>query len=554
VLTKPVRASEVVLGRIVGFSLVGTGMLAVMGVVGYLFVVRMVDHTHAVAVDDVVELELPPAGGEFTPETQVEESRLADTAGHHHLYRLNAAGEGWSDSQAGHVHRITKDVTPRVRYAKIEQGDPTRVAVIFSEPMDPVAAARTEHYQASGALSVQSAVVSDTNRRVTLQLSAAAGVGQTQITVAASLASRLGRALSEPATVTVGDRDLPSDASAYTVGSPQGMFRARVPVYGDLRFTDDAGQTKAIGISVGSEWTYHSYINGATQASAMWTFDGVTEGRFGDVLPLEITIRVFRTHKGRVDKPVRGTLVLRNPNNPKIATKPRVFYAADQRLDQQHFPRTLSGTDAEGQSAELDLYRDLADDGKLEVVLQCIESGQLYGVAKADAFLLAREGSFAANYVKCCATIWLQMVLVVTMAVMFSTVLSGPVAIFATCTTLVLGFFSSFVGRMIENQLWGGGPLEAAYRLQHRMNLVTKLEPGWPTDLIQWGDWLIRHVVSALVRLFPDFSRYSHINYLAEGFAIPWQNVALLAISTLGYVVPMVVIGHILLRSREVAA
>jgi hypothetical protein len=554
VLTKPVRASEIVLGRIIGFSLVGTAMLAAMGLVGYIFVVRMVDHTHAISVDDIVEMELPPIGGAFTPETQVEEGRLAESSGHHHTYRLTAAGEGWSDSSAGHVHRVTKDVTPRVRYAKIEQGDPARVTIDFSEPMDPAAAERPEHYQASSGLTVKSAAVSDTNRRVTLMLSAAASVGQTQITISENLASRLGRSLGENTTVTVGDRDLPADPSLYTVGPPENLFRARVPLYGDLRFTDDAGQPKEIGISVGSEWTYRSYVNGATQASAIWKFAGVDEDRFGDTLPLEITIRVFRTHKGRVDKPVRGTLVLRNPNNPKIASKPRVFYAADQRLDQQHFPRTLQGTNAQGQSVELDLYRDLVHDGKLEVVLQCIESGQLYGVAQADAFLLAREGSFALNYLKCCVTVWLQMLLVVALAVMFSTVLSGPVAVFATFTTLVLGFFSGFVARMIENQLWGGGPLEAAYRLQNRMNLVTKLEPGFTTDLIKWGDNIIRFFVSCLVRLFPDFTRYSHINYLAEGFAIPWQNIGLLTISTLAYVLPMVVIGHVLLRSREIAA
>ncbi|MEX0585934.1 MAG: hypothetical protein WD176_04785 [Pirellulales bacterium] len=554
VLTKPVRASEIVLGRVLGFSIVGTALLALMGAVGYVFVVRMVDHTHSVSPDDVVELELPPPGGEFSADTPVEEGRLTDAAGHHHTFRITAAGEGWADSAAGHVHRVTKDVTPRVRYAKIEQGDSARVAIVFSEPMDPVAATRTDNYQASGGLTVGAATVSDTNRRVTLTLSGRAEVGRTTITVSEGLASRVGHSLAEGATVAVGDRDLPPETILYAVGSPENMFRARVPLYGELHFTDDAGQPKPVGISVGSEWAYRSYINGATQSSAVWTFDGVSEERFGDVLPLEITIRVYRTHKGRVDMPVRGTLVLRNPDHPDVATKPQVFYAADQRLDQQYCPRTLRGTDAQGRSADLDLYRDLVSDGKLQVVLQCIESGQLYGVARADAFLLVREGSFALNYVKCCLTVWLQMLLVIAMAVMFSTLLSGPVALFATMTTLVMGFFSGFMGRIIGDQMWGGGPLEAAYRLQNRMNLVTKLEPGFFTDLIQWGDWVIRFFLACLVTLFPDYSRYSHIDYLAEGFAIPWQNIALLAISTLGYVVPMLVIGHVLLRSREIAA
>ena len=40
VVTKPVRASEVVLGRIVGFTAVGTLLLLVMGAISYVFVER----------------------------------------------------------------------------------------------------------------------------------------------------------------------------------------------------------------------------------------------------------------------------------------------------------------------------------------------------------------------------------------------------------------------------------------------------------------------------------------------------------------------------------
>ena len=38
VVTKPVRSTEIVLGRIVGFGLLGTGLLALMGLISFLFV------------------------------------------------------------------------------------------------------------------------------------------------------------------------------------------------------------------------------------------------------------------------------------------------------------------------------------------------------------------------------------------------------------------------------------------------------------------------------------------------------------------------------------
>src|SRR3972149_4569927 len=50
VVTKPVRAGDIVLGRILGFTIVGTLMLAIMSVIGYVFVVRTLEHTHQIDV------------------------------------------------------------------------------------------------------------------------------------------------------------------------------------------------------------------------------------------------------------------------------------------------------------------------------------------------------------------------------------------------------------------------------------------------------------------------------------------------------------------------
>ena len=46
IVTKPVRAGELVLGRIFGFIAVVTVLLVAMGVISYLFVVRGMQHEH----------------------------------------------------------------------------------------------------------------------------------------------------------------------------------------------------------------------------------------------------------------------------------------------------------------------------------------------------------------------------------------------------------------------------------------------------------------------------------------------------------------------------
>ena len=48
VVTKPVRAWEIVFGRILGFCAIGTVLLALMGLSSYLFVHRGLRHTHDV--------------------------------------------------------------------------------------------------------------------------------------------------------------------------------------------------------------------------------------------------------------------------------------------------------------------------------------------------------------------------------------------------------------------------------------------------------------------------------------------------------------------------
>src|SRR4029079_49651 len=55
VVTKPIRASEIVIGRTFGFAAVGTAMLLAMGIISYFFVTWSLNHDHAVDVASVVD-------------------------------------------------------------------------------------------------------------------------------------------------------------------------------------------------------------------------------------------------------------------------------------------------------------------------------------------------------------------------------------------------------------------------------------------------------------------------------------------------------------------
>ena len=94
----------------------------------------------------------------------------------------------------------------------------------------------------------------------------------------------------------------------YTLGAAEGELRARMPVYGDLKFMDRNGHNTDRGINIGKEWTYRSYIEGNTLNTAIWTFDGITRDKYRDTLPLEMNIRVFRTNKGTIVDKIKGRI------------------------------------------------------------------------------------------------------------------------------------------------------------------------------------------------------------------------------------------------------
>ncbi len=103
VVTKPVRAGEIVLGRVLGFSIVISTLLVVMCFMSYMFVVRGIDHEHGANADNLVEME---------PENDTEESpgwegTTTTNSHHHHSVTIYRDGWGKTDKTMGHWHEIT---------------------------------------------------------------------------------------------------------------------------------------------------------------------------------------------------------------------------------------------------------------------------------------------------------------------------------------------------------------------------------------------------------------------------------------------------------------
>jgi hypothetical protein len=454
IVTKPVRCSEIVLGRVLGFSITSTILLSVMGLVSYLFMVRMLDHTHDLTAEDISTAATNDGTGKDV--TAPGKTGLTPMArGHRHDVLLEEDGNGLTKVAQGHVHRVTS-------------------------------------HRSNGT---------------------------------------------------------ESDGLTYEIGPPEGEWVARVPIYGKLTFRDRGGKPTDTGINVGNEWLYRSYIEGGSKAAAIWTFQDLRRENFPQgKLILELNIRVFRTYKGRVDQGIAGRLRLVNPNNPAVNHDLPIFFAKEYVLDRHEIPLEL-----EHEGKKLDLFRDLVHEGELNVELSCLPASQYFGMARPDMYLLQREGLAWVNFAKGHFSIWLRMVLVTTFGVMFSTFLSGPVAALANLATLIGGFFVEMMMRLGTGEEIGGGAIESFIRMVQHDPMQSKLDSNVATQVGLFLDKVAGGIFIVVSRLLPDFEALGTAHYVRDGYDISANLLSIHVLMVLGFVLPVLLIGCVLFKVREVA-
>jgi hypothetical protein len=352
----------------------------------------------------------------------------------------------------------------------------------------------------------------------------------------------------------------------YVVGPHEGMLTARLPVMGQLRFLDRDGQPKEGGINVGKEWDYRGFVDGNTQSAAVWTFDNIDEDKlFPNVppekrtLPLKWTIRVFRTYKGNIEKGITGKLILRNPDT-QVKSAPIIFTVKDVIMDGRNIERKLPKDGAAEGDPPIDLFKDLAQNGHLEVILQCVEPSQLLGVAAPDLYISAGQSSFELNFAKGYVSIWCQMVLVLGLGVMFSTFLSGAVAMVATLGCLVMGYFSDDIVKIFESLktgnrkiVAGGGPVESFIRLITQKSITAPYDDSPIIEVMYWVDKVMMRFMTCWTDVLPNFSSYSTVHFVASGFNIPGDLLLEQLTKMATFLVATFLAGCLFLRMREVA-
>jgi hypothetical protein len=353
----------------------------------------------------------------------------------------------------------------------------------------------------------------------------------------------------------------------YIVGSPTGDLLARVPVYGALSFLDRYGKpSEEGGLNVGKEWTYRSYIEGNTLNTAIWEFENLTEDMFvtsgsEGVLPLELNLRVFRSTKGKIESRIHGEILLVNPEE-KLPTEQRfsapIPFEADEFVTSQvniKFSDIHRQNPKTGALENINLFKHLVDGGKLQVHIRCKDRAQFFGMARADVYIRAPEGSFEANLIKCYLGIWMQMLLVILLGVFFSTFLNGIVALISSVAIIAMGMFAGFIGDIQTGEAPGGGPIESIVRNITQQGATLELEMGdTAIEVIESLDGFYLNTMESLAKLAPDFSKFNMSSKVAYGYDIHRDLILKQLVTTMVYFFVLVLAGYFILTSREIAA
>jgi len=477
VVTKPVRRIEVVLGRMLGFSLVATFIVALMGIVGYIWIDRQIPQT----IHERLVCKVPVYGRMSFLDRQGEPTKTGINVGD--VWTFRSYIEGSTKATAIWDFDHVGDSVLRI---------PTELGVDSQAPDEALAQK--------------------------LKLSPGQGVVVSRVVPASPAESSGLRA-----------HDVILTFKGQPVGQP-----------GDLA-------AAARGLKVGE--TYPMTINRDGKEQPL-------QVPWQEYLSLQTGFEAFRTHKGIINSGLLCELTLVNP-----ATKLRVplppFEVAEYRGDgnQTAVPRTVSYYDSEKKETKTaDLLTDVVSNGGLRVEARCLNQEQFLGMARPDLFIRMGDRPFAVGFFKALSGVWLEAIIVVMIGVAASCFLKGPIAMLLTFAVLIVGQgFNEFVEKIVTGQSLGGGPVESIYRMVTHMNQTVALELSKPVEnTIKGTDKVVENGLWLVQQTFPNLTYFNMSPYVAKGFDVDFRAAILPSIAvTVAFLIPCVLLGYYALKLRE---
>ena len=181
--------------------------------------------------------------------------------------------------------------------------------------------------------------------------------------------------------------------------------------------------------------------------------------------------------------------------------------------------------------------------GNFDVVVRTRTPGHTAELTRGGLEVVTARHSFAWNFLKALVALWMLAVLVSAIAVFTSTFVSWPIAVTVTLI-LLLG---NWAVTALSDSLGNG-----AARSVTAGFFNAESDPAQQKVVEDTLDVLIksvRHFGDAL----PDIGAFGTGDYLQQGEAVPPALLGRAALVLLGFGLPLVVLGYVRLRNKEVA-
>jgi len=512
VVTKPVRRSEIVLGRIFGFGMIGTLILLIMSSIGYLWIIRQVPEKSQYLLTCRVPLfgrlsfldseGNPGAGVNVGDAFTIRKSGFINGQTREcGIFTFDGVTKDFGDAinlesrfeaYRSYKGKVGQDLQAEIRIVKeLRERTALALGASYSKFSTLTSAIRTEKYLT---------------------------VGQSLMT----LADRFEKGEITPRLTP----DWISIANGY-----EDFARVMNPF---SKIEDDA------------EWTSEVTEAARNAASAARTApqNKSPEERTETIAAFAKAMRsIAQSFQDHPDE-YKNFLVDRVYRHPAIFVK-------EFTLNSISINRNLTYSE-DGKKKDGDLYKDLVHGEELQFQVYCLDRNQLLGMARPDFLILKANRPFYHGYFKAVFAIWLMVILTITFSVTASCFLKGPVATFAILTVLVLGSpFHNFLEKLSKGESFGGGVVEATTKMIDQSSIMAdyKNETGLKID------HAVIKGLRGVYKVIPNLNSLSMSERVANGFDVPMfekeKAIVPSVLMTFGFLFPCVILAYFSLKLRE---
>ena len=180
--------------------------------------------------------------------------------------------------------------------------------------------------------------------------------------------------------------------------------------------------------------------------------------------------------------------------------------------------------------------------GDYDLRLRTLSRGHVVTVRPHRVRVVIDSRPYAANLLMALAGLWLLSVLVAASGLAFSTFVSWPIALVLTVCVLSGRWVGDQLGAAFDDQL--GRAIVRDYAAE---------ADAAAQEVVETGFNAVGAALDSVTRFLPTLAYYDAADDVEAGRAVSWSRLGLAAGVTVVFGLPLLTIGYVVLRNREVA-